>query len=133
MRPIIVAMCLLTIAPAVEPQTKPTQAELERWKAEGNTQVLESAPCKKVNWLLESQGKDSEFRRMVGWWGRGFVEGTVAMLDGPGGDAARAKVERFGLTVDVVAAHISAYCYAHPAETPWNAAGDLSLKALGAN
>lgn len=109
-------------------QTKPTPAEQEQW-AQG-PQILESSPCKKITWLLEAEAKqpsaNKSIRLALGWWGRGFIEGEVYIM----GEKAQKSVADFGLSVDVVAAHISSYCYDHPSETPVEAVAALTLKAL---
>lgn len=63
---------------------------------------------------------------MMGWWGRGYIEGAVFVM----GDDALKKADKFGLSVDVVAAHIAAYCYEHPTETTFDAVQHLLVKVL---
>lgn len=41
-------------------------------------------------------------------------------------DDALKKVDEFGLSVDVVAAHIASYCYNHPTETASEAVQGLT-------
>ncbi len=116
---------------ALLPQTTPTPSELAQWK-DPSSQILESSPCKKITWLLEAEKKsgDQGMHHALGWWGRGYVEGAVYMIDGEAGDAARKRVQEFGLSVDVVTAHITTYCYAHPTDTPMEAVQALLLKAM---
>jgi hypothetical protein len=120
---------LLTFAPFVGAQTKPTQAEITQWKKVPG--ILESSVCKKITWLLDSERVASTeltkqpIRYALGWWGRGFIEGAV-MSD----EKAQKKASDFGLRVDVVAAHIATYCYDHQADTPIDAVQDLLLKVL---
>jgi hypothetical protein len=119
----------LIFAPFIGAQSKPTQAEITQWKKEPS--VLESSVCKKITWLLENErGASTELtkqpvRYALGWWGRGFIEGAV-MSD----ENAQKKASDFGLSVDVVAAHISTYCYSHQADRPIDAVQDLLLKVL---
>ena len=112
-------------------QTKPTQVEINQWKKE-ESGILESSMCKKITWLLDSErGASTELtkqpiRYALGWWGRGFIEGAVYMI----GDKAQKKAGEFGLSVDVVAAHIASYCYDHQTETPFDAVQQLLLTVL---
>ena len=121
---------LLTFAPFVGAQTKPTQAEINQWKKEPD--ILESSVCKKINWLLDSERMTSPqltkqpIRYALGWWGRGFIEGAVYIS----GEKAQKKAEDFGLSVDVVASHIATYCYDHQADTPFDAVQESLLKVL---
>jgi hypothetical protein len=121
---------LLTFAPFVGAQTKPTQAQINQWKKEPG--ILESSVCKKITWLLDTERIPSTeltkqpIRYALGWWGRGFIEGAVYMS----GDKAQKKAEEFGLSVDVVAAHIATYCNDHQANTPFDAVQDLLRKVL---
>ena len=121
-------------ATSASAQTKPTPAEQEAWANNPRAGVLESAPCKQVTWLLEGEEKlpgDSStkqpVRHALGWWGRGFIEGATYMV--PGEKATKAATE-FGLSVDVVASHISTYCYGHQTETPYAAIQSLLLTIL---
>jgi hypothetical protein len=113
--------------------TNPTQAEKDAWAKDPNTKILESSPCKQITWLLEGERKESSelpkqpIRYALGWWGRGFVEGGVYMV--PGDKAVKAAAD-FGLSVEVVAAHISTYCYSHETETPFDAIQNLLLKVM---
>src|ERR1700687_4587649 len=112
----------LALTPLVGAQTKPTQTEIDQWTKDTNPQVLESEPCKKIAWLLDSERNVSAdlvhqpIHYALGWWGRGFVEGAVYMIGG----AAPKKANEFGLSVEVVVAHIATYCYAHDTETPFD-------------
>jgi hypothetical protein len=122
---------LLAFASFVGAQTKPTQAEIDQWKKEPN--ILESSACKKITWLLEAERTASAevlpkqgIRNVMGWWGRGYIEGAVFVM----GDDALKKADKFGLSVDVVAAHIAAYCYEHPTGTAFDAVQHLLVKAL---
>jgi hypothetical protein len=116
---------------AIAAQTKPTQAEIDAWKKDP-APILESSPCKKITWLLESEGAATtelprrSIRYALGWWGRGFVEGAVYIL----GDKAATSANDFGLSVEVVSAHIATYCYDHQTETPADAIQHLLLKVL---
>jgi hypothetical protein len=122
---------VLAFASFVGAQTKPTQAEINQWKKESN--ILESSVCKKIIWLLDDERTASAelpkqpIRHALGWWGRGFIEGAVYMIDD---DKAQKKAGEFGLSVDVVAAHVAAYCYEHQTETPLDAVHQLLLKVL---
>lgn len=114
---------MLAFASAAAGQTRPTQMELDQWKKE--PQILESSACKKLTWLLEND-PDQKVRQGLGWWGRGFIEGAVFVM----GNKAQKSASEFGLSVDVIAAHITAYCYQHPTETAFEAAQQLLLKVL---
>ncbi len=124
--PIIV----LCFAQAVTAQTEPTQAEKDAWAKDPKAQILESSPCKKVTWLTESEAKlpaaEKGIHTALGWYGRGFIEGATYMI----GDKALKAAGDFGLSVDVVAAHITTYCYGNPNGTPADAVQDLLLKVL---
>ena len=130
---LVASVFVLGLASAVGAQTKPTQAEIDQWKKETGTQILEGSVCKKITWLLESERNVSgdltkqPIRYALGWWGRGFIEGAVYMIPG---DQAQKKAAEFGLSVEVVAAHIAAYCYDHEKERPFDALQDLLLKVL---
>jgi len=119
---------MLAFASFAAGQTKPTQAEIDQWKKE--PQVLESSVCKKVTWLLENERDASPevqtVRHALGWWGRGFIEGAVFIM----GDKAQKRASEFGLSIEVVAAHISAYCYQHPLETASDATQQLLVRVL---
>jgi hypothetical protein len=121
-------LTLLAFASFVNAQSKPTQAEIDQWKKE--PKVLESSTCKKITWLLEDERTASAelqpMRNLLGWWGRGFIEGAVFVM----GDKALKKADQFGLSVDVVAAHLSAYCSEHPTETASDAVQKLLVKVL---
>ena len=106
----------------------PTQAEIDQWKKEPAAQILETSPCKKITWLLisERKGTTHEIHDSLGWWGRGWIEGAAYVL----GDVANKKANDFGLSVDVVAAHLQTYCAARPTETPYAGIQDLMLKVL---
>jgi hypothetical protein len=65
-------------------------------------------------------------RPQAGITSRGFVEGAAFVID----DDALKKVDEFGLSVDVVAAHIASYCYNHPTETRLRLCRDLLVKVL---
>ena len=108
--------------------TPPTQAEIEQWKRDPASNILETSPCKQITWLLDSErnGTTHDIQHSLGWWGRGFIEGAVYMK----GDNAQKKARDFGLSVDVVAAHLQTYCVAHPTETPFDGVQDLVLKVL---
>src|ERR1017187_1939691 len=92
---LLIVLCLA--APStVGAQTKPTQAERKEW-SEGSP-VLETSSCKKITWLLESERGVSTtppgqqpMRHMLGWWGRGFIEGAVSIL----GEKAQTKATEF--------------------------------------
>jgi hypothetical protein len=129
---IIVLVNLLLHMSVAWAETPPTQEEIARWKK--NTQALETAPCKMVTWILENEPqKDGEQKvhQSLGWWGRGFIEGAAYTIDLPGneGKAMKAVVD-FGLSVDIVAAHIAAYCRSNPTKTPIDGVQALLLKAL---
>ena|ERR1700687_3175109 len=114
-------------------QTTPTQEEIARWKK--NTQPLENARCKMVTWVLENEQKDDRghqgVHQTLGWWGRGFIEGAAYTIDLAGNEGkAMKKVVDFGLSVDVVVAHLAAYCRSNPTRTPIDGVQDLLLKAL---
>jgi hypothetical protein len=66
----------------------------------------------------------------LGWWGRGFIEGAAYTMDLPNNDKAMKKVTEFGLTVDVVTAHLDAYCRTNPDHTPFEGVQELLLTAL---
>ena len=121
---------MLAAASEITAQTKPTQAELDQWAKDPDSQVLETSTCKKVTWLLEAEkdrpNTQRPIRYALAWWGRGFIEGAVYMI----GEKAQKAASRFGLSADVVAAHISTYCYAHQTEAPFEAVQDLLLKVL---
>jgi hypothetical protein len=130
----LVTLSIVLLTTSAGAQTKPTQAEQEGWAKNPRAGVLESSSCKQVTWLLEGEEKlpgdaltKQPVRHALGWWGRGFVEGAVYMV--PGEKATQAATD-FGLSVDVVAAHISAYCYGHQTETPYDAIQSLLLKIL---
>ena len=55
------------------------------------------------------------------------MEGAVYMI---GGDKAEKKAADFGLSVEVVRAHLKTYCYSHPTDTPLEGVQDLLLKVL---
>jgi len=106
--------------------------EISKWQK--NPQPLENTSCKLITSLLD-KNRDNEASRdlhlSLGWWGRGFIEGAAYMIDPPGKEPkASKKVSEFGLTVDVVAAHLEAYCRSNPNDTPVEAVQDLLLKAL---
>src|SRR5262245_54947413 len=130
---IVAAGVLLAFASAASAQTKPTQAEIEQWNKNMNSSVIDSYPSKKATWQVENEQKVSTelpkqpIRYALGWWGRGFIEGAIYMI---GGDKAEKKAAEFGLSVEVVAAHITTYCYSHQAETPFDAVQDLLLKVV---
>ena len=44
------------------------------------------------------------------------------------GDDVLKKADKFGLSVDVVAAHIATHCYEHPTETAFDAVQHLLVK-----
>lgn len=113
---------LLASQSYVSAQTKSTQAEIDQWKKE--TAILESSACKKITWLLETEPQG--IRSVMGWWGRGYIEGAAFVM----GDDAVRKADKFGLSVDVVAAHVATYCYEHPAETAFDAVRRLLVKVL---
>jgi hypothetical protein len=46
------------------------------------------------------------------------------------GDDALKKADKFGLSVDAVAAHIATYCYEHPTETALDVVQHLLVKVL---
>lgn len=100
---------LLAFASFVSAQAKPTQAQIDQWKNDGKS--LESSACKKITWMLQNEKTASAdlpkqpIRNVLGWWGRGFIEGAAFMI----GDDAIKKVDEFGLSVDVVGAHIASY------------------------
>lgn len=124
----VLLMCCLTVSVAAT-QTKPTPQEFAQWEKDTNNGILETTVCKKITWLLESErgtAKDP-IHSALGWWGRGFISGAVYMI---GGEKADKKAGDFGLSVDVVAAHIATYCYAHDTGTPFDAIQDLLLKVL---
>jgi hypothetical protein len=128
------AVFALGFASIVGAQAKPTQTEIDRWKKDPNAQILESTPCKKIAWLLDGEGnlKPAELskqpiRYALGWWGRGFIEGAV---DLSGDEKAQKAANDFGLSVEVVAAHIATYCDGHQRDTPLDAVHDLLRKVL---
>jgi hypothetical protein len=125
---------LFQVSP-VTAQTAPSQEEIDKWKTEAP--VLETSPCKMVTWLLEdkriAEATRERYRESLAWWGRGFLEGAAYMIGAPGRRSemkAWKKVVDFGLTTDVVAAHLSSYCHQHPTDRPIDAIQDLLLKAL---
>jgi hypothetical protein len=124
------AVLLLGFASFGGAQTRPTQAEIDRWKKEPN--ILESSECKKITWLLENERTASSerpkqlLRNILGWWGRGFIEGAVLGMGGK----AQGAANDFGLSVDVVAGHIATYCYQNPTKTPFDAVQQLLLKVV---
>jgi hypothetical protein len=131
---VALAMVLvMTLGARANGQTQPTQAELDQWKKDPKANVLETSPCKKITWLIESENKTepNENKRSIqyalGWWGRGFIEGAVYTIDN---DKVLKKAQDFGLSVDVVSAHIKTYCYVHQTETPFEAVQDLLLKVV---
>jgi hypothetical protein len=125
---------LLASGAFVAAQTKPAQAEIDQWNKDANAQMLETSPCTKVIWLLENERNTSPaelpkqpIRYALGWWGRGFIEGAVYMIPG---DKAQEAASRFGVSVEVVASHIAAYCYDHHTATPLDAIQALLLTVL---
>jgi hypothetical protein len=125
----VVTFVLLTAASA-SAQTKPTQAETDAWATDPMAQILESSPCRKITWLIESEKNRPEPGRQIhialGWWGRGFIEGAVYVF----GDKAQKAASDYGLSVDVVAAHVTTYCYSHQTETPLDGIQSLLLKVI---
>lgn len=119
--------CALGISERAYAQTKPTAEELKAWANDKSTLVLETTPCKELNWLLEKEQTEKPIRIGLGWWGRGFIEGALYIINVPAIDK---KAQDFGLTVDVVASHISAYCYTHEKETPYDAIQKLILQIM---
>jgi hypothetical protein len=127
--PVVAVVVVLALASFVDAQTKPTQAERDQWTKESNN-ILESSSCKKITWLLEGERKVSAelpIHHALGWWGRGFIEGAVIIM---GNAKVEKKANDFGLSVDVVAAHIATYCYGHQTETPFDAVQNLLLTVL---
>jgi hypothetical protein len=130
---------LLASGPVVGAQTPPTKAEIEQWQKNPATKSIEATPCKEISWLLENEAKlrmadDQRIRDALGWWGRGFVQGATYMIDvgiakGKGNEAMK-KADAFGLSAEVVGAHIATYCHGHEAETPGDAIQDLLAKVL---
>jgi hypothetical protein len=129
---------LLATAWFVTAQTKPTQAEIDQWQKAPGT--LESTKCKMVTLLLDSEKngellvlKSAElvsqqpWHYALGWWGKGFIEGAIFMIHS---EKAEKRASDFGLSVEVVAAHIATYCYDHPNETPLDAVENLLAKVL---
>jgi hypothetical protein len=53
-RILFAAVAFVLAASSASAQTQPTQAEKEQW-ANPDSYVLESSPCKKITWLLESE------------------------------------------------------------------------------
>jgi hypothetical protein len=53
-----------------------------------------------------------------------IFEGAVIVM----GDDVLKKADKFGLSVDVVAAHIATHCYEHPTETAFDAVQHLLVK-----
>jgi hypothetical protein len=108
--------------------TLPTQAEIDQWKKDPAAQILETSPCKKITWVLQSEheGNTRVNHDLLGWWGRGWIEGAAYILGGNATD----KANEFGLSVNVVAAYVQTYCAAHPTDTPYAAIQDLMLKVL---
>lgn len=125
----VLAATMAHVTAAPQAQTiKPTPAELAEWDKDADAKVLETSPCRKVLWLLESDtSAKNPIHNALGWWGRGFIEGAVYMI--PGGKAEKAAAD-FGLSVDVVASHIQTYCYSHQTEHPAEAIQELLLKVL---
>lgn len=116
---------------AFNSQSKPTPAEIAEWKQ--SKEPMESSKCRKIAWLLESESLtgrsfvNQPIRYGLGWWGRGFVEGALAFSDN---EKAKQQAAEFGLSVEVVASHVSTYCVAHPDETPMEAMHTLLLKVV---
>ena len=128
---------VLLCATSASAQTKRTPAEQEAWANNPQAGVLESSPCKQVTWLLEGEENlagdpltKQPVRHALGWWGRGFIEGAVYMVPGEKGEKVTKAATDFGLSVDVVASHISTYCYGHQTETPYAAIQGLLLTIL---
>ena len=100
MRIIFAVLLFLLVSSPVLAQTKPTQAERDKWTRDVNARILESAPCKEVTWLLEQEKQPSitfpPIRYSLGWWDRGFIEGAVYMIPG---DKAQEAAGDFGLSV----------------------------------
>ena len=86
-----VVILLLTGGPAAAVQTQPTQAERDAWAQDPRAALLETSPCKKVTWLVETVEKQAPgqrpFRLALGWCGRGFIESVVSVK---GDNAAKA-------------------------------------------
>jgi hypothetical protein len=128
------ALFALMFAQSVSAQSTVTQADIEQWKKDAKTQPLESTSCRAITWLLDGERKTRPAERpkqpigyALGWWGRGFIEGAVYMI---GGEKAEKKADEFGLSVEVVTAHIATFCFDHPTKTPFDAAQGLLLKVL---
>jgi hypothetical protein len=115
-----IAVPILVFVMASNAQTK---SEMDARKQDLGP--LEATSCKEVTRLLNSERGELVERPIrfgLGWWGRGFVTGAVYIL---GTKRAEEKARAFGLSVEVVAAHLATYCHDHPTETPM--AGVLDL------
>jgi hypothetical protein len=88
-----------------------------------------------ITYLLDGQAKEVEerqtIRQSLGWWGRGFIEGSAYIIDLPGNEQkAMKKVLEFGVSNAIVVAHIDTYCRAHPTDTPIDGVQNLLTKML---
>jgi len=76
----------------------------------------------------ESTSAKRDLRNILGWWGRGYVEGAISWQEVVDDEKMRKAANDFGLTVDTVAAHLTGYCYKHQEKTPVDAVQNLTLK-----
>ena len=89
----------------------PRPLNWKRWKNEPAAKVMETSPCRKITWMLESDESDKNPIRIA--LGGGDVDSSKARWHMVPGDKASKAASDFGLSVDVVAAHIKTYCYSH--------------------
>jgi hypothetical protein len=72
-------------------------------------------------------------RANLGWWGRGYILGALSAFETanqlPEGRLLR-QAEQFNLSAETAAAHIGAYCTAHPSDTPFEAIAALLFEIL---
>jgi len=132
MRTAVAGFIALFFLSSLYAQNTPMPDEVSKWQK--NPQPLETTSCKIITWLLDKEAdQDTSLRKIhlaLGWWGRGFVEGAAYTIDLPDQTKAMKKVTEFGLTVDVVTAHLAAYCRSNPGDTPIDGVQQLLLKAL---
>lgn len=132
-RTLVALVSVFLLVSTASAQSAATTDEAAKWQK--SPQPLENTSCKIVTWLLDNeQDKEHAAQKIhltLGWWGRGFVEGAAYAIDLPGNqNKAMKHVTAFGLTVDVVTAHLDAYCRANPSDTPLEGVQELLLKAL---
>lgn len=120
----IFAVLVLVQMSASGGQPSPSAAERKAW----SQQTLETSSCKRISGLLDGESHlgVQPIHDALGWWGRGFIEGATYFA---GAKAQKAAAD-FGLSADVVAAHVATYCVDHPSQTPEHAIQDLLTKVL---